>query len=85
MSTEYKRIRDDLVGRVNRQGSIGFVYPALVELLEHLDQQALESVIFRRVAGDAICGGCGAQYKTHPNDEEFPFLVRACLGQLVKL
>ena len=54
-------------------------------LLEALDAQALESVVFRRVAGEAICGGCGQAYSTHEADDEFPWLTRACLGQLVRL
>jgi succinate dehydrogenase/fumarate reductase-like Fe-S protein len=60
-------------------------YKATRELLRYLSEERLESIVFRRVGGEAICGGCGLMYKTHPNDEEYPFLTRACLGQLVKL
>lgn len=92
--TEYRRILEAMTekkvvpylpgrpaGLLNQQR----MWVALKSLLEALDQQATESVVFRRVGGDAICGGCGQVYSTHPNDDEFPFLTRACLGQLVKL
>ena len=94
MSTEYRNILDALTKKQVHALLPGEPYGlraqqrmwiALKSLLEHLDQQALESVIFRRVAGEAICGGCGQQYRTHPEDDEFPWLTRACLGQLVKL
>lgn len=92
--TEYRRILDAMTekkvvpylpgrpaGLLNQQR----LWVAMKALLEALDAQALESVVFRRVAGEAICGGCGQAYSTHPDDDEFPWLTRACLGQLVKL
>lgn len=94
MATEPRRILEAMTKRETRPflpgtpagyGNLRRLWVAMTTLLEYLDQQAVETVVFRRVASDAVCGGCGAEYRTHPDDEEFPFLTRACLGQLVKL
>ena len=57
----------------------------LASLIDILIDRDNENIVFRCVSGDAICGGCGAPYKAHGADDEFPFFTRACLGQLVKL
>jgi len=94
MTTEYRKILDRMTAPRTRASLPGEPYGlshmnrmwiAMKALLTALDEQATEGIVFRRVAGEAICGGCGAEYRTHPDSEEFPFLTQACLGQLVKL
>lgn len=89
--TRLTELRDTYVKeqRASNRRGYGLNYinlrDTVVGLMDWLIEFESTNIVFRRVAGDAICGGCGQAYATHPADDEFPFLTRACLGQLVKL